>query len=97
MPEDQNNESAKDVEQTVPSSSPPENEVEQLKLPILQFEGMPETKPQNNQAEVTPQNPPNNSPMEVHHHGHVHDEKKWKEYIFQFLMLFLAVFCGFLG
>ena len=33
--------------------------------------------------------------MEVHHHGHVHEEKKWKEYLFQFLMLFLAVFCGF--
>ncbi len=35
--------------------------------------------------------------MEVHHHGHVHETKKWKEYIFQFLMLFLAVFCGFLA
>ncbi len=35
--------------------------------------------------------------MEVHHHGHVHHEKKWKEYIFQFFMLFLAVFCGFLA
>ncbi len=35
--------------------------------------------------------------MEVHHHGHVHETKKWKEYFFQFLMLFLAVFCGFLA
>jgi len=35
--------------------------------------------------------------MEVHHHGHVHETKKWKEYLFQFLMLFLAVFCGFLA
>jgi hypothetical protein len=35
--------------------------------------------------------------MEVHHHGHVHHEKKWKEYIFQFFMLFLAVFCGYLA
>ncbi len=35
--------------------------------------------------------------MEVHHHGHVHEKKKWKEYLFQFLMLFLAVFCGFLA
>ncbi len=24
--------------------------------------------------------------MEVHHHGHVHEKKKWKEYLFQFLM-----------
>lgn len=35
--------------------------------------------------------------MEVHHHGHVHHNKKWKEYLFQFLMLFLAVFCGFMA
>ena len=35
--------------------------------------------------------------MEVHHHGHVHHQKKWKEYLFQFLMLFFAVFCGFLA
>jgi hypothetical protein len=35
--------------------------------------------------------------MEVHHHGHVHHQRKWKEYLFQFLMLFLAVFCGFLA
>ena len=33
--------------------------------------------------------------MEVHHHGHVHSQKKWKEYLFQFLMLFLAVTLGF--
>ena len=38
-----------------------------------------------------------NSLMEVHHHGHVHEKKKWKEYVFQFFMLFLAVFCGFLA
>lgn len=35
--------------------------------------------------------------MEVHHHAHVHEKKKWKEYVFQFFMLFLAVFCGFLA
>jgi hypothetical protein len=35
--------------------------------------------------------------MEVHHHGHIHSKSKWKEYIFQFFMLFLAVFCGFLA
>ena len=42
-------------------------------------------------------NPPQAKEMEVHHHGHVHEKKKWKEYVFQFLMLFLAVFCGFLA
>ena len=35
--------------------------------------------------------------MEIHHHGHVHERVKWKEYVFQFLMLFLAVFFGFLA
>jgi hypothetical protein len=40
--------------------------------------------------------------MEVHHHSHAHGPdghrgKKWKTYIWEFLMLFLAVFCGFLA
>jgi hypothetical protein len=39
----------------------------------------------------------NKEKMEIHHHGHVHENKKWKEYLFQFFMLFLAVFCGFLA
>jgi hypothetical protein len=38
--------------------------------------------------------------MEVHQHSHhsaqVH-KKKWTHYIWEFLMLFLAVFCGFLA
>ena len=41
---------------------------------------------------------PNHKPsteMEVHHHGHIHEKNKWKEYLFQFLMLFLAVTLGF--
>ena len=33
--------------------------------------------------------------MEVHH-PRVHHEKKWKEYLFEFLMLFLAVSAGFI-
>jgi hypothetical protein len=37
-----------------------------------------------------------NPPMEVHPHGHVHSDKKWKEYLFQFLMLFIAITLGFL-
>ena len=42
-------------------------------------------------------NPTQETDMEVHHHGHVHEKKKWLEYLFQFFMLFLAVFCGFLA
>lgn len=39
--------------------------------------------------------------MEVHHHAHNPDEphhkKNWKSYFWEFLMLFLAVFCGSLA
>ena len=42
-----------------------------------------------------------NENMEVHHHSHnpaePHHKKNWKSYFWEFLMLFLAVFCGFLA
>ena len=34
--------------------------------------------------------------MEVHHHSHT-SRKKWAHYFWEFLMLFFAVFCGFLA
>src|SRR5437667_11100789 len=34
--------------------------------------------------------------MEVHTHPHT-ERKKWRHYFWEFLMLFLAVFCGFLA
>jgi hypothetical protein len=34
--------------------------------------------------------------MEVHHHSHT-ERKKWAHYLWEFLMLFFAVFCGFLA
>ncbi len=34
--------------------------------------------------------------MEVHTHGHIHEKKKWMEYLFQFVMLFLAVTLSFI-
>jgi len=34
--------------------------------------------------------------MEVHQHSHT-ERKKWKHYFWEILMLFLAVFCGFLA
>src|SRR5947207_12511064 len=34
--------------------------------------------------------------MEVHHHPQT-SRKKWTHYLWEFLMLFLAVFCGFLA
>jgi hypothetical protein len=35
--------------------------------------------------------------MEVHQHAHHEGKKSWKAYFWEFLMLFLAVFCGFLA
>lgn len=35
--------------------------------------------------------------MEVHSHTHHEGKKRWKSYIWEFLMLFFAVFCGFLA
>ena len=44
---------------------------------------------------------PLNPDMEVHHHAHdpatPHHRKNWKNYFWEFLMLFLAVFCGFMA
>jgi hypothetical protein len=41
---------------------------------------------------------PETEDMEVHHHSHTsHGKKTWKDYFWEFLMLFLAVFCGFLA
>ena len=35
--------------------------------------------------------------MEVHHPHHPTHKKKWTEYLLEFLMLFLAVFLGFIA
>ena len=35
--------------------------------------------------------------MEVHSHSHSHAKKNWKGYFWEFIMLFLAVFSGFLA
>ena len=35
--------------------------------------------------------------MEIHHHAHHEGKKNWKSYFWEFAMLFLAVFCGFLA
>jgi hypothetical protein len=45
------------------------------------------------QSEIT--NPQPSTDMEVHHHAHHgHEKKTWKNYFWEFFMLFLAVFCG---
>lgn len=54
-----------------------------------------ETPPTESEENTEPTNATEN--MELHHHAHIHSKSKWKEYLFQFFMLFLAVFCGFLA
>lgn len=58
---------------------------------------LPETKVAASQQQTTNPKLQTEENMEVHHHGHVQEKKKWLEYLFQFFMLFLAVFCGFLA
>jgi len=67
-----------------------------------------ETQSENSQNEITPtqeletiNSTQETENMEVHHHAHdpaaPHHKKNWKNYFWEFLMLFLAVFCGFLA
>ncbi len=53
---------------------------------------------EGNTQPITVNTQNNEEKMEVHHHTHPgHQQKTWKDYFWEFLMLFLAVFCGFLA
>ena len=61
-----------------------------------QSENLPDEIISHNDSDtITPNQESEN--MEAHHHSHSHRKKNWKSYIWEFLMLFLAVFCGFLA
>lgn len=60
-------------------------------LENLPLETLPITDTQTNNSIQEKEN------MEVHHHAHHEGKKNWKSYFWEFLMLFLAVFCGFLA
>src|SRR5450631_2771420 len=50
----------------------------------------------NTQESTTPQLETQTTDMEVHHHPDLHHKSKpWKEYLLEFLMIFLAVTLGF--
>jgi hypothetical protein len=49
---------------------------------------------ESDNEESSNQNP---EEMEVHHHAHHAGKKSWRSYLFEFFMLFLAVFCGYLA
>src|SRR6185436_9549010 len=78
-------------ENRIPIAIGTKSEAGKPKEPLPEDKGAPLQQPQTSNLE------PQTDSMEVHHHGHVHNQKKWKEYLFQFFMLFLAVFCGFLA
>ncbi len=62
---------------------------------------MPGTETVASEEQPTTNYKPETEDMEVHHHAHdpaaPHHKKNWKSYFWEFLMLFLAVFCGFLA
>lgn len=66
-----------------PTNNPSENLPEEI-IPTTDTEAINQNQETDN--------------MEVHHHTHAdHGKKTWKNYLWEFLMLFLAVFCGFLA
>ena len=74
---------------------------EHLDNPITnQSENLPDEITPTKDTETITQNQETEN-MEVHHHAHdpaaSHHKKNWKSYFWEFLMLFLAVFCGFLA
>ena len=76
-------------EKNIPEKELADDGPQQTELKNLQ----PETLEPDN-SNLIPQIPE----MEVHHHSHEnHGKKNWKSYFWEFLMLFLAVFCGFLA
>ncbi len=82
----QNNQSGTDGEEDLP-----ENEVELNR----EEAAVTDQTPTKNITEPIKTNEPD---MEVHHHAHEsHGKKNWRAYFWEFLMLFLAVFCGFLA
>ncbi len=75
-------------------------DVEQSKIPPSSEKAIssaPETVPQVEQPSTLNSQPSTIGDMEVHHHTNIHEKKNWKTYFWEFLMLFLAVFCGFLA
>ena len=78
------------TDETIVTTAETTTEVEQPSTLNLSTEALTE-------ADLQPLTPN----MEVHHHAHdpaaPHHQKNWKNYFWEFLMLFLAVFCGFMA
>ena len=81
----------------------PNNNEQQLNNPSTDEAIVPAAETSTEAEQPTTYNPQltTQEDMEVHHHAHdpaaPHYKKNWKSYFWEFLMLFLAVFCGFLA
>jgi hypothetical protein len=85
-----------DSNQNNETGKPAADDVAANKQNILSTE-IPPPASLENQSPLPETRPPQTQPpMEVHHHAHT-ARKKWNHYFWEFLMLFLAVFCGFLA
>ncbi len=84
-------------------SPSPTDDSPQLNPPSIDEANVPAAETSTEAEEPTTYNSQLTTPkdMEVHHHAHdpaaPHHKKNWKSYFWEFLMLFLAVFCGFLA
>ncbi len=80
------------------SFTEPDTEVEQSEIPPSSGTEQQQTTNLASEASAKEGNQQQTEDMEVHHHTHpTHGKKNWKSYFWEFLMLFLAVFCGFLA
>jgi hypothetical protein len=89
-------------EEKIPPQKIPQDQSvnEVLKAMAAKDEEVSSTEPvaETEQAAIINPQPQTEKEMEVHHHTHAaHGKKTWKNYFWEFLMLFLAVFCGFLA
>ncbi len=87
-----------EIPQEQPANTESTDETVSSAVPIAGAE-QPQTTNLSSEASAKEDNQPQTEEeMEVHHHTHAgHQQKTWKEYFWEFLMLFLAVFCGFLA
>ncbi len=83
-----------------PDEEPPQGEQETkvAKADTANNQFTSSTEPVTNIEQPAIINLQSEKDMDVHHHTHpAHGKKNWKDYFWEFLMLFLAVFCGFLA
>ncbi len=97
MEENKNTEPEEQPIENIPADMSPAGETAMPETETPASE-QPSTLNSSTEAQAEVDLKPLNPDMEVHHHTHAnHGKKNWKSYFWEFLMLFLAVFCGFLA